>query len=227
MVAKARSSGANSSWTLRACLRFSSRSLSSLDSFMEISKTNITTKRPSLIFGLIFFVRCQVLPIIWGQSHLPLGSLNIRLQSLYINSQKSIKIKRQLTSDSFNKLIKLSQTPEIGWVETNQSNIRKHLYLTSVLMPSVYYHEARNTDVCTKNTDNRKVVFRPLPEKTNILFFHFVFFLRSSVSYISIGTLFCFKNLFIYTFRPSPILISPTSLFQGCCCLYLAALLSA
>jgi len=29
-----------------------------------------------------------------------------------------------------------NQLYHLGWVETNQSNIRKHLYLTSVLMPS-------------------------------------------------------------------------------------------
>jgi hypothetical protein len=50
----------------------------------------------------------------------------------------------------------------LGWEETNPSNIREHPYLTSVSMPSAWYHEGRNTNVCRVNTEVRLVGFHPL-----------------------------------------------------------------
>jgi hypothetical protein len=55
-----------------------------------------------------------------------------------------------LLTESQNKLERL------GWVETNPSNIRKHLYLTSAKAVSVV-PRGEVTDVCGENTDVRLV----------------------------------------------------------------------
>ncbi len=49
-----------------------------------------------------------------------------------------------------------------GWVETNPSNICKHLYLTSAKAVSVVPRDKVKVDVCRENTDVKWVGFHPL-----------------------------------------------------------------
>jgi hypothetical protein len=55
-----------------------------------------------------------------------------------------------------------------GWVETNPSNIHKHLYLTSAKAVSLVPC-GEVTDVRRENTDVRLVGFHPLLGKARIL----------------------------------------------------------